>query len=64
MIHDPSPVDLEKHIVQATDVEYREDAVSRAEYDGIILEDDNRSAQSALEKGRGSFKRTKHILKR
>ena len=55
-----APADLEKHIIQAVDVEYREDA----EYDVIVLEGDNLSAQSALEKNRGSFKGTKHILKR
>ena len=59
-----APVDLEKHVVNAAEVEYRADARSRSEYDVITLEGDNKSAQTVLEKGRGSFKKTKHILKR
>ena len=59
-----SPFDLEEHIIKAAEVEYRDDAATRRDYDVITLEGDNRSAQIALEKGRGSFKRTKHILKR
>ena len=40
-----APSHLKEHSVKATEVEYREEAKSRAEYNVITMEGDNRSAQ-------------------
>jgi hypothetical protein len=62
-----SPSDVEQYHIDGAHLEYRDEADSHSLYDAhktALLKCDNMSAKVTLEKGRGTHKRSKHILKR
>ena len=56
--------DLDSIAIRASLLTLRDTPEMREAFAPIVIQNDNLSAITTLKKGRGSFKRTKHILKR
>jgi hypothetical protein len=61
------PSYLDGIVIKPAELLYNDKALTKDVYeyfDKIVMQGDNKSALIALEKGRGSFQKSKHILKR